>query len=250
MFGSAKNEAHSSERDEDLSTILTSEERVELTLLISNIAEHMRKQITDNFEIITTSTRPPDQALNITDRNPNIKQDDVQEQTEEQKKAAELQEQREKELSAPEMQELKKECLMHFDGWRESVISRVGNVVNTPTKVTTEQKAQATAESTPAPEIDAKPQVIGVQSPVEDLLLANVCARLQLECRRSRRCPHQAVSSHIDYPVFPPTGQANSATELHASAPPFTRTLRRTISNSTTAYRILVSSATTCALQE
>src|SRR5438105_2182278 len=43
------------DHEQDLATILTTEERVDLTLLITNITELMRKQITDNFDASITS---------------------------------------------------------------------------------------------------------------------------------------------------------------------------------------------------
>lgn len=162
MAGSSGKEDHHEE--EDLSTILTPEERVDLTLLISNITELMRKQITDNFDASISSTNPPHQALNVTDKNPNVDTQKPHEETEEEKKAKQLREQREKELSAPKMLELKQGCLEFFDKWRESVISRVGNVVNNSKKLTDEQKEKATAKATPKPEITSQPQVISEYS--------------------------------------------------------------------------------------
>lgn len=146
--------------DEDLSTILTAEERVDLTLLISNITEVMRKQITDSFDASITSANPSHDSSSSPQPNPNLENQKPHEETEEEKKAKVLREQREKELSAPKMLELKKDCLDFFDKWRESVISRVGNVVNNPKKVTEQQKEKASANATPKPEVSSEPQVI------------------------------------------------------------------------------------------
>lgn len=162
MVGFKSKDVASHEHDEDLSTLLTADERVDLTLLISNITELMRKQITDNFDASISTKDVPHQAIHLTDGNPNVAADTTVEQTEEQKKAAVLQQKREKELSEPEMLGLRKDCLEFFENWRESVISRVGNVVNNPKKLTEEQQAQASAKATPKPEITSKPQVIGM----------------------------------------------------------------------------------------
>lgn len=134
--------------DQDLGSILPTEERVELTLLIVNITEVMRKQITDTFDASITTGKKPQQALNLTDKNPNVN-DKPHEETEEEEKARKLREKREKELSLPKMMELKQEDLEFFDKWRESVISRVGSAVNNPKKVVEQQKELATADATP-----------------------------------------------------------------------------------------------------
>lgn len=156
-FGHKPEEHH---EDEDLSTILTAEERVDLTLLISNITVVMRKQITDNFDAsVTSATRPRDPSISTTP-NPNLENQNPHEETEEEKKAKVLREQREKELSAPKMLDLKKDCLEFFDKWRESVISRVGNVVNNPKSVTEEQKKKSSAKATPSSEVSSEPQII------------------------------------------------------------------------------------------
>jgi len=163
-----KNDHH---EEEDLSTILSAEERVDLTLLVSNITEAMRKQITDTFDTSTDSANPHE-ISNLTDKNPNLENQKPHEETEEEKKAKELREQREKELSAPKMLELKHDCLEFFEKWRESVISRVGNVVNNPKKVTDEQKDKASAKATPSAEVSSEPQVIS-QYPRLGLTLAS-----------------------------------------------------------------------------
>lgn len=140
-----------------MSSILSTEERVELTLLIANITELMRKQITDTFDASMTVVNQPQQALNPTDNNPNIDEAKPHEETEEEEKARKLREQREKELSAPKMLELKKDSLDFFDKWRDSVILKVGTAVNNPKEVTEEQKEKATAEATP--KTDQAPEV-------------------------------------------------------------------------------------------
>lgn len=135
--------------EKDLSSILTTEERVELTLLVANITKLMRKQIADTFDASVTSAKQPQQALHITDKNPNVDESQSHEETEEEEKARKLREKREKELSAPKMLELKKDSLDFFDKWRESVILRVGTAVNNPKEVVEEQKETASVEATP-----------------------------------------------------------------------------------------------------
>ena len=134
------------EHQSDLSAILSTEERVELTLLIENITELMRKHITDTFDASITSAKKPQQALHITDKNPNIDES--------------KREKREKELSAPKMLELRNASLEFFDKWRESVISRVGAVVNNPNEIVEEQKEKATVSDTLDSSAPAEPKVL------------------------------------------------------------------------------------------
>ena len=119
------------EEDQSLTTILDADQRSELTLLIAGATASMRKTIESNFD--ATASLTPDLIDELTsedDRimNPNLDTSNVDvDQYERERK---LKEQREKELSAPKMQELKAASLRFFDEWREGVIQRVGEVVN------------------------------------------------------------------------------------------------------------------------
>ncbi|KAG4442830.1 hypothetical protein IFR05_001711 [Cadophora sp. M221] len=157
----------SQSHEEDLSSILSTEERVELTLLLANITELMRKQITDTFDASITSAKPPQQALNLTDKNPNVKDTKSEKETEEEINARKLREQREKELSVPKMLELKEDSLKFFDNWRESVISRVGTAVNNSKEVVKEQKDKASIEAT-KDEPPSEPKVIRSNTNIEE----------------------------------------------------------------------------------
>ena len=137
--------AHTAEQD--LSTLLTSEERGELTLLIANITQVMQKKITDTFDTSINMGKIPQQALNIIDDNPNIK---PHEETEEEEKSRKTREKHEKELSAPKMLELKKATLEFFQKWQESVISRVGIVVNKQDVVENQKEKPSTTTTTDA----------------------------------------------------------------------------------------------------
>jgi len=148
------------EQEQDLSSILTTEERVELTLLIATITELMRRQIEDTFDASITNAKQPQQALHIAHKNPNVDESVSSEETEEEEKARKLREKREKELSAPKMLELKNDSLDFFDKWRGSVILRFGKVVNNSKELTGEQKQKASVEATPYSEPPAEPKVI------------------------------------------------------------------------------------------
>jgi hypothetical protein len=147
---------------EDLSTILSHEEQVELTLLIANITEVMRKQITDTFDSSSTKKKDQDtgRSLKQNEKNPNVDESKKSEgDTKEEEEARVLTEKREKELSAPKMKELKKAAEEYFDKWRESLILRLGEVVNSPKKAE-EQIKDASVEATPDSEKDTKTKVI------------------------------------------------------------------------------------------
>jgi hypothetical protein len=105
----------------------------------------------------------------VTEKNPNL-DEHLKKETEEEEKARKLREKRERELSAPKMLELKEDLLDFFDKWRESVDSRVGQVVNTPKAVAEEQKEKASINTTPeiappVPKILRKPH-FSVCSPI------------------------------------------------------------------------------------
>ncbi|KAM3075253.1 hypothetical protein ACMFMG_007303 [Clarireedia jacksonii] len=137
------------DHEHDLGSMLTAEERVELTLLVANISEVMQKQITDAFDASYTTGNAPQTALKAGNENPNIDRTSVAGRSDEDEKLQEMREKREKELSTPKMLELKKEAIKFFQEWQGSVISRLGAVVNNPKAVTEEQKKKASTESTP-----------------------------------------------------------------------------------------------------
>ncbi|TKA82711.1 hypothetical protein B0A55_01251, partial [Friedmanniomyces simplex] len=120
------------EEGDSLVTILqTAEDRGALTLLIADCTETMRRSINDTFDAKQTGKKSDmttdlkgDEALLDTSVDPgtvNVAQQD--------KLKRELA-QRERELSGAKMQELKTAALNFFDAWRESVMSRVGEILN------------------------------------------------------------------------------------------------------------------------
>ncbi|KAK1083575.1 hypothetical protein LTR48_006167 [Friedmanniomyces endolithicus] len=123
------------EEGESLITILkTAEERSALTLLVADCTESMRRSITDTFDAKQTGKKS-DMTADL-EGNPGTV--DVAQQD---KMNREL-EQREKELSGAKMQELKEAALSFFDAWRDSVLSRVGEILNSKEKAL-HQKDQA-----------------------------------------------------------------------------------------------------------
>lgn len=137
--------------NQDLSTILDPHQRSELTLLIAHATEAMRAAIAANFDPSATS---PDLIADLTSStnstsedakimNPNI--DPATVDVEQFDRERKLLAQREKELSAPRMRELKGAALGFFDAWREGVVRRVGEVVNSA-ETAERQRAEAKSE--------------------------------------------------------------------------------------------------------
>lgn len=141
--------------EEELNAILTTEEQVDLTLLIANITEVMQTQLTDTFDASMPARAKPTLERDIKGKNPNVDDGTIGE-TAEEEKARKLQEQREKDLSEPKMTELKKDALEFFQEWRESVIARIGSVVNSSKVKVEEQKKKGSIKATPEASQDTK----------------------------------------------------------------------------------------------
>ncbi|OJD31804.1 uncharacterized protein BKCO1_4400065 [Diplodia corticola] len=153
MPWSHNDEGQGKQQEEDgqsLTTVLeTPELRGELTLLLANCLASMRATITDAFDArFDSADSQPEADLTGDDalRNPNLDAGSVD--VEALDKQRREREKREKELSAPAMQELKRAALGFFDDWRDAVLARVGEVVNS--KETAQgQKKKAVAASAP-----------------------------------------------------------------------------------------------------
>ncbi|GME22222.1 uncharacterized protein LTHEOB_6161 [Neofusicoccum parvum] len=137
--------------DQSLTTVLeTAELRSELTLLLANCLESQRKAITDAFDARLTGQQTDDATQDLRGddalRNPNIDTGTVD--VEAWERLRREREQREKELSAPQMQELRAAALTFFDDWRDNVLQRVGEIVNSK-ETAKAQKGEAMAKSQP-----------------------------------------------------------------------------------------------------
>lgn len=143
------------QHDQDLTTLFTTEERVELTLLIGDIAERMQKRITETFNSSVANENDKQRLAQGSEKNPNI-DSSKHEETEEEEKARKMREKREKELTVPKMLELRDAALDSFHKWKDSVVTRLGEVIN---------KSEATSSKqseTVAPQVttDADSKVI------------------------------------------------------------------------------------------
>ncbi|KAI9665630.1 MAG: hypothetical protein M1821_003563 [Bathelium mastoideum] len=121
----------SQSKDESLTTILSSEERSELTLLVANATETMRSNLIATFDPKQTSIptviqeKPKSTATDTFEAtdpaNADAEANDIQRKDE----AA-----REKEIAAVSTQDLKRATIEFFDDWRDAVLQRIGEVVN------------------------------------------------------------------------------------------------------------------------
>ncbi|TKA63496.1 hypothetical protein B0A49_12606 [Cryomyces minteri] len=143
------------EDEQSLTSILsTPEDRSSLTLLVAHCTESMRKAITDTFDASQTG-KPADIVTDLTSGdgldNPNLDTSNVDVAAHD--RAREERARREKELSAPKMTELREASLQYFDEWRDNVLQRVGEVVNSR-ETAKAQKHEAKAAS---PRVPSRP---------------------------------------------------------------------------------------------
>ena len=154
------------------SILKTTEQQKELFLLIANCTESLRHSITDNFNAqatkqdsksSTSNTQPS--SGNGNGKNPNLQNADIDaEQVQREKdKLAE----REEELSQPKMLEIKAAALEFFEEWRDAVLQRVGEVVQSK-EAAKRQKHEAKPQLPPrreskrlSPSLDKRDESVG-----------------------------------------------------------------------------------------
>ncbi len=143
-------EGQKNKDETDLTTVLDKGQRADLTLLVANITESMRKLIVDNFDAMAGLDKSLLRA-GMTDDEKLMAADpskaDVGAYDKERKLKAEI----EKDLTTLKMKNLKKNSLKSFDDWREQVILRVGQVVNSEKTAKEQMKKGVKADK-------AKPQ--------------------------------------------------------------------------------------------
>lgn len=133
------------EEEKDLKSFLSESERADLTLLIASISETMRKTIESNFDAAATLKDLGQEGQSEEDRFANIDYDPGTVDVSQYDKESKAREEREKELATPKVKELKKNALHWFDEWREVVIQRVGEAVNSK-ETTSKQKKKASTQ--------------------------------------------------------------------------------------------------------
>ncbi|KAI1471305.1 DUF726-domain-containing protein [Daldinia caldariorum] len=141
------------EEGESLTSVLeTDEDRSSLTILVSEITELMRRRLVDTFDPKQTGSQDDHLSALASDNcseSENLEMLSDEEQEKRAQKVLEKQKaefaKREKEVSKEEMVTLKASALEFFDGWRDAVVLRVGEVVNSR-KTAAKQSKQADPE--------------------------------------------------------------------------------------------------------
>ena len=170
----SKNKDESKRKDEtDLTTILNENQRAELTLLVANITASMRKLILENFD----SSAGLDKKLlrqGMTEDEKLMAADpgsaDVSAYDRERKLKAEI----EKDLATLKMKNLKKNSLKAFDEWREQVILRVGQVVNSERTGQEQMKKSAKADVSKPQAPDTTGKIMEAGNKIVHLKFKNV----------------------------------------------------------------------------
>lgn len=132
------------EENRDLKDILSESQCADLTILIANITERMRHTIENTFDA-KAGLRLLNQAKEGGDSFANIDYDPATVDVGAYDKERKVQAEQEKELSTPRVQELKAASLNWFDEWRQGVIARVGEVIDS--KETAEKQKNSIASS-------------------------------------------------------------------------------------------------------
>ena len=156
------NPAHKlAEENRNLKDVLSESQCGDLTILVANITERMRKTIENAFNAtsgLKLLSRGSKGKNGFADADFDPGTVDVSAYDKERK----IQKEQEKELAKPQSQELKKDALNWFDEWRQGVIQRVGEVVNSK-ETASEQKEQVSGDANQetTPENQQRLQKIG-----------------------------------------------------------------------------------------
>lgn len=157
---SVKSAQKSVKEEQDLKSILSEDQRTDLSQLVAGIARQMRKTIEDNFDsaanLRTLGRKEMSEDEKIASAEFDTGTVDVGEYDKERK----LKEEREKELATPKLKELKRTALEWFDEWKDMVQKRVDETLE-PKKGASEEKetlAPSLAEERPVQKVntDAK----------------------------------------------------------------------------------------------
>ncbi|KAL9130015.1 MAG: hypothetical protein Q9217_001699 [Psora testacea] len=121
-----------SKDDRDLKSILTEDQCADLTLLIAELTKRMREDIESHFDASKGLKLFKDE--NGGDSFENLDYDPATVDVTAYDKERKIRDEQQKELAKPEMKRLKEANLKWFDEWRQVVILRVGEAVNSKEK--------------------------------------------------------------------------------------------------------------------
>ncbi|KAI8628742.1 DUF726-domain-containing protein [Xylariaceae sp. FL1651] len=182
LRGNNENTGKQGEEGESLTTILeTAEDRTALTLLVCDITELMRRQLLNTFDANETGAQETEffsvEGSRSKEANETGPIDDSDQEKQRQKtlenRKAELAK-REKEVNEESMVELKSAALNFFDDWRDSVILRIGEAVNSRKAAEEQSQQSKPVTSTSASE----PSSIGMKISEHDGTVDEVLRKL------------------------------------------------------------------------
>ena len=152
----ARKSAPDKKDDHDLTTVLDDSQRVDLTLLVAKATDSMRRLITENFDAaagLDNSLLNQGQGKTEDEKIMNAIVDPGAADVSAYDRERQLLEQYEKDLGTLKMKNLKKNSLNAFDEWREEVLQRIGQVVNskrsTPQQLKKDSKSSTTQPQAP-----------------------------------------------------------------------------------------------------
>ena len=170
MVNDSHHKGKAEDQEESLATILNAAQRSDLTLLIADATTAMRETILSSFDVGSSlSLDPSDDSLSGDDkiRNPNL--DVATRDVEQYDRERKLKEQREKELSSSKMLELKAASLRFFDEWREGVLQRIGEVVNSKETASSHLMDASAAQAQAKPHLPADKKIDDQTTEVSDV---------------------------------------------------------------------------------
>lgn len=141
------------QKERDLVSLLSLEQRAELTLLVFTATGQMRKNIQDTFDSLPTKASDAKEQPQVGNATPNID------------KPVETAGAREKtRIPTPRLQELRKNALASFDDWRQAVVERIAEAVDSNAEVKNE--VQHIVHSTPPVDDTTTPEVPALHCPI------------------------------------------------------------------------------------
>ena len=138
------------QEEESLTTILDAEERTDLTLLVANATEIMRRTLLDTFdpyETTTSSDSTDESSISMKGTSKTAELADTLSKTHDQQ--SEDRAAREREIATESVQELEKAAMDFFDDWRDTVLQRIGEVVNSRETAKEQERAGHRDEDRP-----------------------------------------------------------------------------------------------------
>ncbi|KAI1421673.1 hypothetical protein F5Y12DRAFT_688583 [Xylaria sp. FL1777] len=177
------------EEGASLTTILeTAEDRGAFTLLICDITELMRARLIGTFD--------PNEEDERKETNEAGTGQMYQQETVESQKAGLAK--REREINEEATVDLKNAALSFFDDWRDSVILRVGEAVNSR-KVAEEQSQSSRPETTTS---DSKPSSVGLRTDEHDTKVDEVLTEIYTPVKTSLRILDQSKRTLLLHSVL------------------------------------------------